>query len=211
MPPPPNAPAGAAGQPSSAAGPGPATAAAAPPPSGPPASQGSAGRVDFQNMFRDPPSQSTAAPPPASATGVYPSQSLVDLFKSDSPPSSAAAPNSASAPNTASARTVRCPRATHTCRIRRALTRPQASLTPRRPVSPPMAQRLLDRRPLPRLRPQTPIRGLPAVSTRSSRWSIFSKAMAARSERVVRAKQRRAVAGFIAPCARLKATRRRYE
>ena len=33
-------------------------------------------------MFRDPPS-STADPPPASATGIYPSQSLGDLFKSD--------------------------------------------------------------------------------------------------------------------------------
>ena len=59
------------------------------------------GYVDFLSMFRDPPSETTAAPPPAAATGAYPSQSLVDLFKSDSAPSSTPAPNSASAPNTA--------------------------------------------------------------------------------------------------------------
>jgi len=54
-------------------------------------------------MFRDSPSQTTASSPPASATGVYPSQSLVDLFKSDAAPSPAPVPNSASAPSTASA------------------------------------------------------------------------------------------------------------
>lgn len=109
MPPPPNAAMGPAGQPGAAAAPGPAIAAAAPPPAAQPANQGSMGHVDFLSMFRDPPSQTTTPPPPG-ATGIYPSQSLVDLFKSNSAPSTAAAPNSAAAPNTAaSARNANMP------------------------------------------------------------------------------------------------------
>ena len=98
MPPPPTA---AAVEPGSAAAPGPATAAVAQPPSAPAAAQAPANHVDFLSMFRDPPSQTTAGPAPAAATGAYPSQSLVDLFKSDSAPNSAAAPNSTSAANSA--------------------------------------------------------------------------------------------------------------
>ena len=94
MPPPPIA---AVAPPGSAAAPGPATAAVAQPP----AAQASTGHVDFLSMFRDPPSQTTAGPAPAAATGAYPSQSLVDLFKSDSAPNSAGAPNSTSGANTA--------------------------------------------------------------------------------------------------------------
>lgn len=77
----------AAGSPAATAPPGPATASVAPPlPSqGTTVDSARTSNVDFLNMFRDPPAQTTATPAPAAATGVYPSQSLADLFRSDSP------------------------------------------------------------------------------------------------------------------------------